>query len=375
MFSRSSAAMADSGVPEDDELMYIPYWRFKGVRYACHTRGMTHKFLDLSALALEESFSNLPFSLGFRSQALPLKQITPKTRGRFLRPADAKTVLGRTQQSRSRIQEKSASGFTEDIGETRSLIYSPFYAKDGVLVDAILNRPTGSVPESDQDLQSLPVCRPEKQTVFVPGLCPACGWDLEGSRDSLVLVCRNCHSLWKARDRHLARVRYACARPGHDTDVMVPFWKISARISAFSLSSYADLVRLGNLPRALKPEWENKSLFFWAPAFKIRPRIFLRLATQLTACQPDPALEKKIGTQKHVPVTLPAAEAVQSIRILLAGLSKPLNDHLPALSQMQIEPVHAMLVYLAFEEQHHDYVHPGIQAAINRNVLALSSNL
>lgn len=71
----------------------------------------------------------------------------------------------------------------------------------------------------------------------------------------------------------------------------------------------------------------------------------------------------------------PAAEAVQSIRILLTGLSKPLKDHLPALAQMQIEPVHAMLVYLAFEEQHHDYVHPGIQAAINKNVLTLSSNL
>ncbi|HKJ98753.1 MAG TPA: hypothetical protein VJ959_07520 [Desulfotignum sp.] len=375
MFSRSSAAMAHPGAPDDDDLLYIPYWRFKGVRYTCNAPGVTHKFLDLSALALEESSLNLPFSLGFRSQALALKQITPETRGRFLRPADAKTVLGRTQQSRSRMQGKSVSGFTEDIGETRSLIYSPFYAKDGILVDAILNCPTGSVPESDRNLQSLPVCRPEKQTVFVPGLCPACGWDLEGSRDSLVLVCRNCHSLWKARDRHLARVRFACARPGNDTDVMVPFWKISARIFSFSLSSYADLVRLGNLPRALKPEWENQSLFFWAPAFKIRPRIFLRLATQLTACQPDQALDKKICTQTHVPVTLPAAEAVQSIRILLAGLSKPLNDHLPALSQMQIEPVHAMLVYLAFEEQLHDYVHPEIQAAINKNALALSSNL
>jgi hypothetical protein len=375
MFSRSSAAMAHPEAPDDNDLVYIPYWRFKGVRYTCGPQGVTHKFLDLSTLALEESLLTLPFSLGFRSQALALKQITPETRGRFFRPADARTILGRTKHSRSRTQEKTVPGFTEDIGETHSLIYSPFYAKDGVLVDAILNRSTGSVPESDPDLQSLPVCRPEKQTLFVPGLCPACGWDLEGNRDSLVLVCRNCHSLWKARNRQLARVRFACARPGHDTDVMVPFWKISARISSFSLSSYADLVRLGNLPRALQPEWENQALFFWAPAFKIRPRIFLRLATQLAACQPDPALDKKIGTQVHVPVTLPAAEAVQSIRILLADLSKPLKDHLPALSQMQIEPDHAMLVYLAFEEQLHDYVHPGIQAAINKNVLALSSNL
>jgi len=375
MFSRSPPARAHPEAPDDEDLVYIPYWRFKGVRYTCGPQGVTHKFLDISAIALEQFSSHLPFSLGFRSQALPLKQITPETRGRFFRPADANTILGRTKHLRSRIQEKPVSGFTEDIGETCSLIYSPFYEKDGVLVDAILNRPSGSVLESDRTLQSLQVCRPEKQTLFVPGLCPACGWDLEGSRDSLVLVCRNCHSLWKARNSQLARVRFACALPGRDTDVMVPFWKISTRISTFSLSSYADLVRLGNLPRSLQPEWENQALFFWAPAFKIRPRIFLRLAAQLTASQPDPVLEQKIGTHIHVPVTLPATEAVQSIRVLLAGLSKPLKDHLPALSQMQIEPVHAMLVYLAFEEQHHDYVHPGTQAAINKNVLALSSNL
>jgi hypothetical protein len=34
-----------------------------------------------------------------------------------------------------------------------------------------------------------------------------------------------------------------------------------------------------------------------------------------------------------------------------------------------------MLVYLAFEEQHHDFIHPEIQAAINKNALTLSSNL
>src|SRR3989339_2060059 len=31
---------------------------------------------------------------------------------------------------------------------------------------------------------------------FVPTLCPHCGWDMEGQKDSLVLICRNCDSAW-----------------------------------------------------------------------------------------------------------------------------------------------------------------------------------
>lgn len=78
--------------------MFVPYWRFKGLSYTCGSAGVSHRFLDISALALEESFPGLPVSLGVRSQALPLKQITPKTSGRFLRPADRKFILDQAQQ-------------------------------------------------------------------------------------------------------------------------------------------------------------------------------------------------------------------------------------------------------------------------------------
>jgi len=50
---------------------------------------------------------------------------------------------------------------------------------------------------------------------------------------------------------------------------------------------------MGNLPKAIQPEWENKSLYFWVPAFKLQPKIFLRLSTQFVISQPDPFLEKK----------------------------------------------------------------------------------
>ncbi|MCF8092765.1 MAG: hypothetical protein K9K40_09940 [Desulfotignum sp.] len=375
MFARSFPAMSHPDAPDDSDLVFLPYWRFKGMYYTCTRQKVSHRFLDISALALEGSFPNLPVSLGFRSQALSLKQVTPHTRGHFFQPADAPAILAQVQSRSMNMKQPGHAGFSEQIGETLSLIYSPFYTKGNRLVDAILNQPIRTFASTHIRLDNLPGCRPEKQTVFLPGICPDCGWDLEGANDSLILICKNCSTLWKPKDRQLARIRFKCTRPKSDTDVMVPFWKIKAGISGLSLSSMADLARLANLPRAVRPEWENQELFFWATAFKIRPRIFLSLASRITLGQPAPDLDREIPGNRHVPVTLPADEAVQSIRITLAGLARPLTDVLPALVDLKITPVQAMLVFLAFEDQFHDYVHPGLKAGINKKALALASNL
>jgi hypothetical protein len=156
---------------------------------------------------------------------------------------------------------------------------------------------------------------------------------------------------------------------------MVPFWKIQARISGLALSSMADLARLANLPRAVPPDWDHQEVFFWAPAFKVRPRIFLSLASRVTLGQPALNMDREIRENRHVPVTLPVTEAVQSIRITLAGLAKPRTEILPGLTRLEIAPVRATLVFLAFEDQVHDYVHKRLKAGINKNALALAANL
>jgi hypothetical protein len=375
LFARSEKAAAHPDAPADADLLFVPYWRFKGLRYTCAPAGVSHRFLDISALALEGSFLGLPVSLGVRSQALPLKQITPKTAGRFLRPADRALVLDQAEQRSRRMSPPSDTGFTEHIGETLSLIYAPFYAQNGKLVDAILNRVVGPGADTGPGLADLPGCRPEKQTRFVPGICPACGWNLEGANDSLILICRNCSTLWKPGNQDLTKIQFRCARPKSRTDVMVPFWRIQARIFGLALSSMADLARLANLPRAVLPEWEHQEVFFWAPAFKVRPRIFLNLASRVTLGQPAPNMDREIRENIHVPVTLPVTEAVQSIRITLAGLAKPRAERLPGLTNLEITPVRATLVFLAFEDQVHDYVHKRLKAGINKNALALAANL
>ena len=47
-------------VPEDTDLVYLPYWRFKGVRYTCHATGIKSKFTDISTLARQDLPSRIP---------------------------------------------------------------------------------------------------------------------------------------------------------------------------------------------------------------------------------------------------------------------------------------------------------------------------
>ncbi|MBU0971583.1 MAG: hypothetical protein KKC20_13095 [Proteobacteria bacterium] len=361
--------------PTDARVIYLPYWRFKGVRYACHFSGVIPRFMDISVLAMEKAPGKIPFSLGFRSQALPLKRVSNETIGNFIRPIDFKTsLLGHARPARPLGKEKTPV-FQEDIGETISLIYSPFYLQQTHLFDGILNARVQETAPADLDINTLPLCRPARETQFISGICPDCGHDLEGQSDSLVLVCRNCQTLWQARGNRLGKIRYGSAGPNHPEDVMIPFWKIKADIAPIEMASYADLVRLGNLPKALRAKWENQTLYFWAPAFKLSPHFFLRLITRLAIAQPDPVLEKKIRKNIHFPITLASGEAVQSIKLTLASLIRPLEDHLPLLARASVVPGSLGLVFLPFEARHHDYRNPDMDLTIDKNILALSGNL
>ena len=375
-------------IPETVSPVYLPYWRFKGVQYACTLSGVDHWFTDVSVLAVDHLPPCLPFSLGFRSQALTLKRVSARTQGTFVHPRPFKesmnTLSGRSRQQR-RGKNTLSPLITEDIGETFSLIYAPYYECDGKIYDGVLNTPLGpsrsptEAHESETDrgtiFAPLKACRPEKETRILSGVCPGCGWDLEGHADSLALVCRNCESLWQPRQEKLDRIRFASAEPESPEDVLVPFWKMKGRLRGLPLKTYADLARLCNLPRVLTEELAGQEIFFWAPAFKIRPRIFLTLSRQFTLAQPVPGLTKRIHPNPYQPVTLPAAEALQSIKVTLASLIRPVKDHLPQLAAARLKPVSATLVFLPFEEGHHELIHRDMNLAINTNVLKLSGNL
>jgi hypothetical protein len=353
-----------------EEVLFAPYWRFKGMIFALGENGITERLVDTSHLALRSQ--SFPFSLGIRPQVLKLRFVTSGTGGKFLRSdlpfagtfVNQQDVQGSRGSPRYGCQPASKAF----IGEMVSLIYAPFLIRDGKLFDAILDCPASQPPEEPpeaQPLESDAACTLN----FIAMLCPGCGWDLEGQKSALVLFCQNCETAWEASGANFESLDFAFFPSNDDTSFYLPFWRIRAGIPGAGLKSYADLVRLANLPKVIQKAWEEDPPAFWIPAFKIQPQIFLKLARIFTVSRPSQKGRTDIPRAPLHPVTLPLSEAVEGIRVLIASLAVR-KDSLPArLLETVITPVECALIYFPFTLKGGELIHPEMPFSISTNAL------
>ena len=356
----------------DRKLIFFPYWRFKGMLFFCGPAGITNRFVDVSHQAIESSL--FPISVGVRSQAMKLRFATPDMPGRFFRPAQSFKSISDNFQTRFGRSLPRPVLHQSHIGETLSLIYSPFYIK-GRLYDAILDKPVSPMLPDDFSLDDFDTDHADRHIKFISTLCPNCGWDLEGTRDSLVLCCKNCNSAWYPVGKKFKRLKFAQLPGNGDNMLYLPFWRIRADITGLNLNSYADLVRLANLPRVIQSDWQDLDFGFWIPAFKLRPRVFLRLASHVTLSQPRQGFVSEVPDGRIHPSTLPLEEALESLKITLASFMKPRRTLMEKIQEIEIKATSYALMFLAFQEDTHEFIQPDFKLAINKNVLALSSNL
>lgn len=364
--------------PADQHLIYIPYWRFRGMMFSCVAKGILSRFVDVSQLALMGEHAIFPGSLGLRSQAMKLKFVTPETDGTFIKSdIDFRQALSMFE-SRFNATRPGEPILREYIGETTSLIYAPCHVRDRIY-DAVLNEPYAEAPQPHlRDVGDWPQCAQEGRNIrFQATLCPACGWDMEGERDSQVLSCRNCDSVWQPTARRFVQLKFGHVPAATEDPVrFFPFWRIRCRITGVELESAADLIRLANLPKVAQPSDQSKAFYFWSPAFKVPPQAFLRLAGSVTLAQPDTdSLTARLPDGRPHAVNLPVTEAAESLKITLAGFIKPRRHLFPRLKEISIRPLGFKLVYIPFTEGHHEYIHPHLKTAINKNMLNLSDNL
>jgi hypothetical protein len=364
--------MLPSKASDSKDLVFFPYWRFRGMLFACAGNGIRHKFVDVSHQAVVSHL--FPVSLGLRSQALKLKFITPETEGLFLEPTH---TLAQIEENFDMRFDKSLPKpvlHHAHIGETISLIYAPFYIENRIY-DAVLNKPAPATLPEDFNIDQLPAESPNWRIHFISTLCPNCGWDLDGDRDSLVLLCKNCASAWYPVGKKLKKIKFG-KHPAHDNNsIYLPFWRIQPEISGINLRSYADLIKVANIPKVVQPGWENIGFRFWAPAFKVRPKIFMQLAKNMTLAQLHNDLVEELPEHRHHPINLPVTEAIESLRVNLASFIKPKNQLAEILHKIKITAKSFVLVYVPFLEKHHEFIQPDLQFAINKNTLALSENL
>jgi hypothetical protein len=364
--------MLTSTAPESKELLFFPYWRFKGMLFSCAGNGLAHKFVDVSHQGV---LSNLfPVSLGLRSQALKLKFVKPDTAGRFLKPTLSFEDVKQNFEGRFGKSLPKPVLHHAHIGETLSLIYAPFYMQNR-LYDAVLDRPIAAAPAENFDIDQLSAESPDWRIHFISTLCPHCGWDLDGERDSLVLLCKNCTSAWYAVGKKLKKIKFGKHATDDSDAIYLPFWRIRPEISGLNLDNYADLIQVANIPKVIQPGWEDIGFRFWAPAFKVRPKLFLQLSKSMTLSQLHNELDEELPEHRHHPITLPVTEAIESLKINLASFLKPKNRLADILHTITISAKNVVLVYVPFIEKHHEFIQPDLQFAINKNIIALSENL
>jgi hypothetical protein len=350
------------------DILYAPYMRFKGEAFLCEGATIDHSIVDLTYQG--SSCKQLPISLGLRPQAMKMRFVTPDAHGSFLkcslRPLDVLVNVGK----RTSALAPGTLFHRAYIGEAFSLIFLPLFVRGGSVFDAVINRPIAQLPD-DEAISSLESDeKPAWRITFMATICPHCGGDLEGERDSVVLNCGNCDTAWEAAEGKLIPVDRSFV-PGKGKDLLyLPFWKITVREEGLGINTYADFIRITKRPVVTRQRgWEDKELSFWIPAFKIRPKIFLRLASQMTILQQAFAMEEQIPQKNLYPVTLPKDEAAQGLKITLAGAVMDKREFFPLLPQCDFAISKSHLLYLPFRATGLDMIQEDTGIGINKNTL------
>jgi hypothetical protein len=341
--------------------------------FFCKVSELGHKIIDVSSLALRRTL--LPPSLGVRPQALKLRFIPPEMEGKYLKPhVPLETVIQNIGIQLLPLNGSVSIGsiiHKAFIGETVSLIYSPIYVEKDMAYDAILGKSLASIPKDfADDLLSVDQQK-DWQIKLVSTLCPHCGWDLLGERDSVALFCKNCNSAWAASQSGLEELNFGIVPSREENTLYLPFWRMNVRIQGFEIQSYADLIRLAEAAKVMKEEEDGLDLYFWSPAFKVPPQLFLRLTQGMTVSQPREEFERNLSWSSLYPVTLPAREGTESIKITIANFAIDKKKILSKLNDIEVRLNESLLIYLPFTPSGSDFIQPHTRLCIYKSYLTL----
>ena len=348
-----------------ETIYFIPYWRLKGLSYTLAEANVSYRFFDANILAFSSRL--FPVSLGLRPQALKLKFVGHDNPGEFIEPSHG------SREALTHIDEEYVGKPGQQrifIGETISVIYSPVYSVNGFIYDAVLKKPlTPKVSEKEIEQAHASTPAEKWQVNFIPMLCPQCGADLPGEKDALIVFCPNCNSAWSPARNSFTKVNFSVLQEKQENIVYLPFWRMSAKFAGVKLETYADLIDVANLPKVPTKAWRQTPFYFWAPAFKVNPALFLRWCRQLTVTPFPAEMSADFPANITYPVTLPATEAVESFIITLANLMVD-KRHLPdLLASLKYTVEESLLVLHPFRISPKELIHTKLGFSMDRTAL------
>jgi hypothetical protein len=366
--STSMPALILPSTGEYENMVYVPYMRFRGSVYSCTRNTVEYQVVDTSLLGVP-ALTILPHSLGVRPQAMKTHFASKTLPGTFLKCLRSAKETAEQAGNIQKSNKKQSIFHRAYIGETVNIIYQPLFLKDNKLGDAITDTFLARLPKGIDSLKKAIDPSPNLDLQFLATLCPQCGWNLSCTHDSVVLTCNNCDTAWKAEGGKFNQVKFLKYSSGAEESLYLPFWKIEISCRGLELDNFADFAKLINLPMIPQDEWESRPLAFWIPAFKVRPKIFLRLANQLTGRIKEKPGEEIVPKRSH-PVNMPKAEALESLKVVLASSSANTEKLLTRLPDIEISETSTTLFYLPFDDSGYDLKQQDTGISLNKQILA-----
>ncbi len=342
-------------------LLWVPYLHFKGSAFWLDENKVTQRVLHVSSPGVEDAA--LPPSLGFRIQTQRLRFVTAKTAGTFVRFA-----LKPSQILRNTLAGLQANSAPAYIGETASLIYLPLAQTNHGVFDALSQQRLARVPH----LQGLQLATPPVAGLrFLPALCPECGASLASDPQAVALPCTNCESVWEPVKGKLERRIVHTVHTHSGRYTYLPFWCFE--VHADGPRTMEQLAALTGQPWPRRQP-AQQAWWFRCPAFKIRPRMLLRLCERLSLCEPLSHARADVPRTHRHPVTLPSREAAEMLPVALASMT---FRELARAAQFAARPqVSApVLMYLPFREAGTELINPTLQLSISRSALGFGDAL
>ena len=151
--------------------------------------------------------------------------------------------------------------------------------------------------------------------------------------------------------------------------IYLPFWQLKVKVGGIQLETYADLIKVSNLPKAFSEEWTRTPFYFCAPAFKLNPALFLRWSRQLTATPPPKDLITDFPAKKVHQVTLSVNEALESSLLTLVSLTAYKRNLAKVVSSPNLTLEDSSLVLHPFKISTSQLVHARLGVGMDISVL------
>jgi hypothetical protein len=365
---------------------YVPYWRFKGIRYRVMHDKIDAFVMDATWLAIDDLHGVIDNTLGIKPQAMPLV-LSMDASTLALPDVDIKTGFMHLENK----MEKWLNGtplFNRFVGESVCLIYIPFEirtdspGKTVIKNLCIPGKPISLDPDPGRNIKTR-LARPStgRPVRFLPLICPECGHDLPRSGGAVIVRCRFCGKAWEiSGGRYENRSFHHIPAPRHlkEKTSYIPFWQITMTLDGFPARNRKEFKRLIISYQKIPDTWEQEPVTMIIPAVKLNPSLMLRVARGLTLFsgkRPEPLAPRRTGECQAESATISADEAAKAAKVIMADLFQKRKKLAGLIPETKISINGTRLTYLPFIRKGLDLAECYSGQALPAKALALGRNI